>query len=175
MRLLSARMFLRLMNLRINRNKAVILLLILAASFLCSRYVLQFAIIQGDSMEPSYHHLQLVLVDKTARTYSRDDVIVFRKTGIRGLLIKRIAAGPGDHVRTAGGFLTVNGDIHAKTGDSEDTATEILLAKNQYFVLGDNRDHSIDSRMDEVGIVTGEEIIGCVVFPKKALPAFQEA
>ena len=117
-------------------------------------------------MEPAYHHLQFVLVDRRPGSFARGDVIVFRKEGIRGLLIKRVAACPGDRLRISDGILYVNDKavqrsiLIADAGRAEDN-----LTSGQYYVLGDNANHSIDSRFAEVGIVTADEIVGRVVFP----------
>lgn len=118
-------------------------------------------------MEPAYHHLQFVLVDRVPRKYSRGEVIVFRKEKI-GQLIKRIVAVPGDSVQIVDGRLWVNGkslplaDQIAFTGLAEE---ELTLNDHQFFVLGDNVNHSIDSRSAEVGNVTENEILGRVIFP----------
>lgn len=142
------------------------LLLALAAAYICSRCFFQLALIQGSSMEPSYHPMQLVLVDKQPRSYSRGDVVVFRKDGIHGVLVKRIAAGPGDRVQISDGILYVNG----KAAEGLDRITdpgraekEIVLGEDRYFVLGDNVNHSIDSRSDEIGDVSGAQILGRVL------------
>lgn len=142
---------------------------VLAAAFLCSRYLFQLALVQGDSMEPRYHHLQLVIVDKRPREYAAGDVIVFRKSGIDGVLIKRVAAGPGDRVRIAGGLLYVNGEpVPGMEGIKEAgrAERELLSGDGCFFVIGDNVNHSIDSRMAEIGDVLLEEILGRVIFPR---------
>lgn len=148
--------------------KTVPALLFLLAAFLVSHFFVQIALIQGESMEPSYHHLQFVLLDKLPRKYVSGDVIVFRKDGIKGVLIKRIAACPGDRLQIIDGILTVNGEPQTapmrirNPGNAQD---EIVLDEGQYFVLGDNLNHSIDSRLDEVGNVSADDILGCVIFP----------
>ena len=122
-------------------------------------------------MEPSYHNLQLVLINKQIKSYSRGDVIVFRKKGISGLLIKRVVACPGDNLIIKDGTLFVNGqpvddlpyiDIPGRA------EKELSLEEGYYFMLGDNVNHSIDSRSDEIGDVAQTQIIGRVVKMQRA-------
>ncbi len=143
-------------------------MIVLVASFLCSTYLLQLALIQGESMAPAYHHMQIVLVSKLSQNYSRGDVVVFRKDDIGGLLIKRVAAVPGDEVQISKGRLFVNGktvenlELIDEAGRAE---TMIVLGEDQYFVLGDNVNQSIDSRSGKIGDISQTQILGRVIFP----------
>lgn len=150
-------------------NQFVGALFILTLAFLCSQYLWQFAMIQGDSMEPTIHHMQLVLLDKRTRCFNRGEIIIFRKEGIRGTLIKRVVAEPGDTVQIKEGQIYVNGnevswiDSQTRIESSGRAHDELEMDKNTYFVLGDNVNSSIDSRFDEIGDVHADDIIGKVI------------
>ena len=118
-------------------------------------------------MEPSFNHLQLVLVNKWEKQYKTGDVIVFRKKERNGTIIKRIVAVPGDVVQIKNGSLFVNGNkVTRKQGHIESAGRakeEICLSEDMFFVLGDNVNNSIDSRFDEIGEIRANEIIGKIV------------
>ena len=98
------------------------------------------------------------------------DVIVFLPNGNEKshYYVKRVIGVPGDKVQIKSGLLYVNGELY----DTEDTDTiknagvaeeEITVGEDEYFVLGDNRNHSIDSRFAEVGIIPAASIAGKVI------------
>ena len=125
-------------------------------------------LIQGDSMSPAYHNMQLVLLDKYSKTYSSEDVIAFSSEGLSAVLVKRIAAVPGDIVQIKDEALYVNGlknsyycdEKFSYAGIAQDA---IQLGEGQYFVIGDNVEESKDSRFEEVGVVYKDNIIGKVI------------
>ena len=152
-------------------------LCILALFFLCfyiSRFWYQIMLIQGDSMEPSYHSWQFVLLDKHTKQYDCGDVVAFQCDGLKAVLIKRVVAVPGDTVQIVDGVLyrngapteegLVNGSLDY-AGIAEKTVT---LGENEYFLLGDNYEESKDSRYEKVGCVLEEDILGKVI-PQKAI------
>lgn len=119
-------------------------------------------------MAPTYRHLQLVIIDKRPTTYSNGDVIVFRKEGIDGLLIKRIVACPGEQIRITDSKLFVNEvcmESATVINNAENAEQSYVLGPEQYFVLGDNANHSIDSRSFIIGAVSLSQILGRVIFP----------
>lgn len=142
----------------------VILLVIAAAAWMCSTYLVQFALIQGDSMAPAYRSWEPALILRCVREYSRGDVVAFHCEGLHCDLVKRIAALPGDTVEIRENQLYVNGKISpwvTKTVRDPGTVQgRLVLQDGEYFVLGDNLDRSRDSRFPEVGIVTEEQILG---------------
>ncbi|MCR5357915.1 MAG: signal peptidase I [Lachnospiraceae bacterium] len=142
-----------------------LLLLCLVATFakyLSDNYV-QLAVINGDSMLPAYHNMQIAMVDKHSKDYEAGDVIVFYCQGLSELLVKRVVGVPGDILRITDGTLYING-----IESNEDTHFEyagilehsIELAEDEYIVLGDNTSSSRDGRYEDVGIVKGNDIIG---------------
>ena len=134
-----------------------------------SAYWYQVALIQGDSMLPAYHNWQFVLLDKHTEEYAYGDVVAFRCDGVKGVLIKRIAAVPGDTVQIEEGVLYRNGlpvEEERQSGHLEFAGIAkqpITLSSGEYFLLGDNYEVSRDSRYEEIGCIPEENIIGKVV------------
>ena len=125
----------------------------------------------GDSMSPIIKNRDIVLVNRIlydASTPKRGDVIVFKPNGNEMLhsYIKRIIALPGETVKIEEGKIFVNGkelEEEYETSAIVDTglaSEEITLAGDEFFVLGDNRESSTDSRMPEIGNVKRSEIEG---------------
>ena len=126
-------------------------------------------------MLPSYHNMQLVVLDKHNREYQVGDVIAFRYEGLSAVLVKRIAACEGDTVQIVDGTLYVNGKVSALYEEgSFDYAgifgDEIKLSQDEYIVIGDNTAESKDSRNPEIGIVQEETIIGKIILNRSKDP-----
>lgn len=132
--------------------------------------------VSGNSMVPTFHNNDYILTDKLSYRFSlpkKGDVIVLKNPRNESQdFIKRIIAIPGDSVKIENGFVFVNGvklnelylpqDTQSLGGSFLSEGEQITAGENQYIVLGDNRNHSSDSR--EWGPVTRKEIIGKVVF-----------
>ncbi|MBQ5334087.1 MAG: S24/S26 family peptidase, partial [Oscillospiraceae bacterium] len=71
---------------------AVLAMAVLALAYYISEYHYQLLMIQGRSMEPSYHPFQIVVIDKHLREYSKGDAVVFSCDEVSVPLIKRVAA-----------------------------------------------------------------------------------
>ncbi|MDR2889722.1 MAG: signal peptidase I [Lachnospiraceae bacterium] len=145
-----------------------------AAIFLAIALVYSFGIrtsIIGPSMEPILYNGQEVLVNRLSyQLFSpqKGDVVVFLPNGNRNshYYLKRVVGMPGDTVQIIDGYLHINGE-RVEEGDSFDkmadpgiAANPITLKNNEYFVLGDNRNDSEDSRSGNIGVVKEETIIG---------------
>lgn len=124
--------------------------------------------VEGASMEPLLADGERILVDKLAYRVgepSRFDVVVLR-TETGATLVKRVIALPGERVETRGGRLLVDGRllrepyVEAGRATDEDRAA-LVLAPGQYWVLGDNRRVSVDSR--RLGPVSRSELRGRAV------------
>lgn len=134
-------------------------------------------VVYGPSMEPSFYDREYLLISKAlvvSNQLSRGDVVVFKthlKTdaGSEKNLIKRVIAVAGDEVHIENGQVFVNGAaLEENYTDGSATAdfglTDWTVGPDEYFVLGDNRDNSKDSRFPDVGLVKKSALMGKVVF-----------
>lgn len=126
----------------------------------------QLTLIQGKSMEPTYSHMQLVVLNRHNRAFTQGDVIAFRCDGLSSVLVKRVIAGPSDTAQIVDGTLFVNDQISQIYPDTGTIAyagiltDPVTLGAGEYLVLGDNLSESKDSRYVEVGIVSEADILG---------------
>ena len=139
--------------------------------FLIIRMAVQNFQIQGHSMEPNFHDQELVLVDKWTylfHTPARGDVVVFVAPPQPDQdYIKRVVGLPGDVVTVQGTQVYVNGKLLQESyvkpynqGNPWPSFTKRVIPPNDYFVLGDNRGGSSDSR--DWGCLPRANIIGRV-------------
>lgn len=129
----------------------------------------------GVSMEHAIVHNQKVMVNRTSYFLFAPkvgDVIVFKQGANDHMYIKRVVALPGDSVQIIDGELYVNDalvkDEFDKIADPGIAEEKLILGEGEYFVLGDNRNNSEDSRSGTVGAIQRKQIIGKAWF---ALPA----
>ena len=140
--------------------------IIVWAAFYCSQNWYQLMLIQGDSMSPAYHNMQLTVIDKHSEDYVYNDVIAFKCEKLDNVLVKRIAACPGDSVVIKNGTLYVNGKIsmvYQTEGIFKEAGIAeqgLVLQEKQYFVIGDHVAESKDSRYEEIGCVELKDILG---------------
>ncbi|MBE5962851.1 MAG: signal peptidase I [Lachnospiraceae bacterium] len=144
--------------------------------FLCvillQRYVVQPVEVDGRSMEATLYNADHLLLEKLSYRFSdpeRFDVVVFRhyEDGVESYYIKRIIGLPGETVRIEDSVIYINGEVLVEDFGKDDTIRfsgiaidEIIIGEDEYFVLGDNRNNSKDSRDPEVGLVSRESIAG---------------
>ena len=147
----------------------VLVICTIAAAYYVSENWFQVSLIRGESMSPAYHNMQLVLLNRYSDDYTYGDVIAFQCEGLDSVLVKRIAACPGDQVIIIDGTMYVNNTISSVfpqehvfnyAGIAEDS---IELKENQYFVIGDNLKESKDSRYEDVGVVCKDDFCGRVI------------
>ena len=124
--------------------------------------------IEGSSMEPSFHENQYVLVDKLSYKIGdpqRGDVVVFNyPLATERDFIKRVIGLPGETVTIGGGEVSINGvPLHEPYISQEpDYNGSWTLGASDYFVLGDNRNSSLDSH--SWGPLDRHYLIGRAVF-----------
>lgn len=150
----------------------VYIILIIGLTYLIITFVGQRTQVDGHSMEPSLSHGDNLIVDKLSyrfRDPSRYDVIVFPYQHAENTYyIKRIIGMPGETIQIKDGYVYINGeklDEHFGAEVMQETSNNIAanpvkLGDDEYFVLGDNRNHSSDSRDPSVGILKRNQIIG---------------
>ncbi len=144
---------------------------IAALTWLIITFIGQRTRVSGQSMEYTLQDGDNLIVDKISyrfRDPSRFDIIVFPyKYEEHTYYIKRIIGLPGDTVQVADGSVYINGELlesdiyGAEAMENAGIAAEpIKLGEDEYFVLGDNRNHSQDSRDPSVGVLTRKDLLG---------------
>ena len=147
------------------------LLLVVGLTWLILTYVGQRTRVSGHSMETTLSNGDNLIVDKLSyrfRDPKRFDIIVFPfKYEENTYYIKRIIGLPGETVQVVDGCAYIDGELlesdiyGAELMEDSGIAGELLtLKEDEYFVLGDNRNHSSDSRDPSVGILTREDLLG---------------
>lgn len=149
------------------------LLCVLCLTWLVIAFVGQRTKVDGSSMEPMLSDGDNLIVDKISyrfRDPQRFDIIVFPfKYRENTYYIKRIIGLPGETVQIDGeGNIYINGELLEESYGREViradkvgiAAQPILLGEDEYFVMGDNRNSSQDSRTEVVGNIRREDIIG---------------
>ncbi len=146
---------------------AVIVLL----TYLIITYVGQRTEVSGSSMESTLSNGDNLIVDKISYRFTdpkRYDIIVFPyQYADNTYYIKRIIGMPGETVQIKDGYVYIDGELlssdiyGAEVMESAGIAADpIQLGEDEYFVLGDNRNHSSDSRDPSVGVLKRENLIG---------------
>lgn len=149
------------------------LLMVLLVTYLLVTYVGQRTEVDGASMENTLYHGDNLIVDKISYRFSdpeRFDIIVFPfQYEANTFYIKRIIGLPGETVRIdEQGNIYINDVLLDEAYGKEIIKPEnvgmasepIVLGEDEYFVMGDNRNNSMDSRTNVVGNVSRDEIIG---------------
>lgn len=149
-------------------------------------FVFQPFVVEGSSMEKNFHNGEYLFIEKISyklKNPRRGDVVVFRyPRDVRYNYIKRVIGLPGEKIQITNGQVAINDKILVEdyVGEGQQTLVdnkpelnyEITLESNQYFVLGDNRAHSSDSR--EWGPLDERFIVGrsaLVLYPQSSFRA----
>ena len=152
-------------------DTSVYLLVVLLLTYLVITFVGQRTVVSGASMEETLSDGDNLIVDKISYRFSepkRFDIIVFPfQYADETYYIKRVIGLPGETVRIDdAGNIFINGEILDENYGREviewpgRAFEEITLAPDEYFVLGDNRNNSSDSRDASVGNIRKSDIIG---------------
>lgn len=147
-------------------GKAFIIAAIIA--LLVRTFVFEFARVSGASMQDTLYNNQFLFVTKFDYIFnapSRGDIVICSYPNRRETFVKRLIGLPGDTISIESGMVYINGSPLNQdyvTRPSHETMTPIPLKANEYFVLGDNRVSSHDSRATDVGMLTRDMINGHV-------------
>lgn len=123
-------------------------------------FLVQPFIVKGSSMEPNFHNSEYLVINKLVYRLgdpARGDVIVFRLPQYRDYFIKRVIGLPGERVALISGAITIYNDAYPEGFRVSETEyldpsvltsgkVDVTLGDDEYFVLGDNRGNSSDSR-----------------------------
>ncbi len=158
------------------RSTVAILIVVAALAVLAATLWMPVLRVYGSSMAPTLHNGEILISVKT-KDFSSGDIIAFYHGN--KLLIKRYIAGSADYVNIdEDGAVSVNGTLldepylAEKAYGEADIEFPYQVPDQRYFVMGDNRSVSIDSRSSIVGCIAGDQIVGKVVFRVWPLSAF---
>lgn len=150
------------------RGVAIGLVVAAAITALVATRLLVMIRINGNSMEPTFSEGEIVFLYRT-RDIEAGDIVGFYYGG--RVLLKRVVAVAGDEVDIdREGSVYVNGErleepyLESRSLGKCDTTLPCLVPEKMYFVLGDNRAVSIDSRTKEIGCVDDNQIVGKAIF-----------
>ena len=167
--------------------------LALALALFLRLTVLHFTVIQGRSMLPTLQNGEWTLVWRWSLHFAgpkRGDVVICFFPGrkmkrlpfLRQPMVKRVIGLPGETIQIREGMIYIDGQLYLETKNfpvmtNPGMAAEpMTLGDTQYFVLGDMRESSIDSRNTLIGCVARDQIVGKVFFriwPLKTMRFFR--
>ena len=129
--------------------------------------------VDGDSMVPTLHDGDMILLQSAGYTPRQNDVIVLTKPfgPFRGPIVKRVIAVGGQTVEIdyAAGTVLVDGlpleepylnEVMRAPSDPHETISSATVPEGCLFVMGDNRNHSSDSRDERLGVVDARYVLG---------------
>lgn len=144
----------------------IIVVVVLVRTFIATP-----VIVDGDSMLPNLKDNQIMILYKLPKELKRFDIVVAEHTvkGTKESLVKRVIGLPGEDVEYKDNKLYINDEVVSEDFIIEETADFNLaslgyleIPEGHYFVVGDNRDDSLDSRI--LGLMPEEDIEGKIVF-----------
>lgn len=151
-------------------DMTIYFIIVVLAAYLTVNFVAQRTMVDGDSMYPTLHNRDNLIVDKISYRFGeidRFDIVVFEYPHKEDVhYIKRIIGLPGETVQIIDGMIYINGELLEESYGYEvmrnayRAERPIHLGEDEYFVLGDNRNDSTDSRSDSVANVHRSQIVG---------------
>ncbi len=138
-------------------------------------FIVQRVVVIGESMEPQFQNGDSLILDRITYQFQkpkRYDTVVIDTDGSYGIIIKRIIGLPGETI-----YIHKDGSIYVNDVKLEDTygketiqsdmrglaAEKIILSEGEYFIMGDNRNFSADSRTAGIGPVKERNILGRII------------
>lgn len=153
------------------RELLVYVVIFVIGLYIIPNYVLQRTVVDGDSMLNTLHNEESLLIDKISYIIGdpkRFDVVVFYPYGkdVEEYYVKRVIGLPGETVQIVGSDIYIDGEILEENYGKDPihysgiAKEPLTLGEDEYFLLGDNREISYDSRYEEVGAVHRDYIEG---------------
>ncbi len=141
-----------------NKYLLTVLLVVLVVCIFSIKFT--FVMVAGNSMEPTYHNGNILFAEKNTELSRFNTVIIYTKDN--SFIIKRVIGLPGETVEYQDNTLYINGKkIEDNYGNGTTNNFSVVLDKNSYFCLGDNRENSKDSRY--FGAFNKDEIFAKVI------------
>lgn len=136
--------------------------------FIILRFIVGVSPLYGSSMEPTLYEGDWVVYNRLDKNLERGDIVIAEKPEDDILIIKRVIGVPGDTVDIKDNVVYVNGEVLPEDytlGETvlHDVTFPQTLGENEYFVLGDHRDVSLDSRSSKTGNVNKSHILGKMI------------
>lgn len=160
------------------------LIVVLVGLILACTLVGRVIRVVGSSMVPTLHENDLLLLWSVGYTPQRGDVVVLRKESFLSYpVVKRVIATGGEHVTVdyTTGTVSVDGvaldepylnNLMVDTGSPNMTVLDVTVPEGSIYVMGDNRNHSSDSRDERLGTVDERYILGKALYRIFPLSAF---
>lgn len=137
-------------------------------------YVVSLQQVIGPSMNPNYYEGDVLILNKLKYKISspkRFEIVAIENNNTK-YFIKRIIGLPGETIEYKNNILYINGEVieenFKKDGETSDFSLDSLgytvIPEDKYFVVGDNRSNSLDSRSKTVGLIDEKDLIGKVSF-----------
>ncbi len=154
----------------VKRTVTIVLVVLVTVSLLMNLFTFIMPVVKyyGNSMSPTLHDKQILIVNKMAEI-KRGDIVAFYYNN--KVIVRRVVAVGNEQVAIdVFGTVSVNGTVLEEPYVEQPTLGQCNLdfpysvPAKSYFVLGDNRDTAMDSRLSEIGVVTEDRLIGKVVF-----------
>ena len=151
-------------------NTVIYLAVVVLLAWFIIAFIMQRTSVEGNSMYPTLSDGDQLFIEKVSYRFSdpdRFDIIVFEVPNREGVhYIKRVIGLPGETVQIKDGVIYINGspleenygrEVMERAGRA---SQPITLGEDEFFVLGDNRNDSLDSREESVGNVHKSQILG---------------
>lgn len=142
--------------------------IILLACIAIPLFLFGIAVVEGDSMKPDLHSKDYVFYMKHPKEYKSEEIVLIDKEGENKTYIKRIIGVPGDKIQITQDGKVIRNDIMLDSSEYSGLTEPgnvlkypLYLSEGEYFVLGDNRENSKDSRT--FGVVKEKELKGRVL------------
>ncbi len=147
-------------------NLALFIMLIIVVFFVRLNMYEPF-VLRGASMEPTYKNNDYLIINKIDKDFKRNDVVVYENKD--NFLVSRIIGLPNDKIEIKDGKVFLNENILNEDFINIETKGKfyLTLKENEYFVLGDNRNKSLDSR--SLGPINKDSIRGKIFYENSEL------